>query len=267
MKQNFSFALVGALLISGVAHADIIADGYKPVKLTISVEAEVPAGQALILAHTFRGLDMVESRRVAEVEWHPMGGPMRLMALPVSAVNPKVEELRKDRDSKALQPMIASAKPCHEPFEGVRVIPDKSPADEVRWHYKVTFSGESCTAVLTGMSFYNKKGDRVDGTGVPGVPSNMVAATAPTGSPSPAASAAPSAAPSALPTSTAAATAAPTSDPKGAVNPPPEVQKGACGCELGPGMSNGALVGGLIALSGLTGLINRRRKKQRSPKA
>ncbi|MBK8252356.1 MAG: hypothetical protein IPK82_06770 [Polyangiaceae bacterium] len=259
MRPYLSFAFAGALLISGEAHADIIADGYKPVKLTISVEADVPAGQALILAHTFRGLDMVESRRVAEVEWHPMGGPMRIMALPTSAVNPKVEELRKDRDSKALQPMIASAKPCHEPFDGIRVIPDKSAADEVRWHYKVTFSGENCTAVLTGMSFYNKKGDRVDGTGVPGVPSNMVAATAPTGSPPPATTAAPSV----LPTSTAVATAASTADPKGSPNPPPEVQKGACGCELGAGMSNGALAGGLIALAGLTGLVNLRRKKRR----
>jgi hypothetical protein len=52
-----------AAIVLGVstASADILPPGSKSVRLSIHVDAEIPPGKTLVLAHTFRGADAVSS--------------------------------------------------------------------------------------------------------------------------------------------------------------------------------------------------------------
>src|SRR5262249_36243000 len=148
-----------------------------------------------------------------------------------------VEERRQNLERAPLEKIVAAGKPCHEPFDGFRTVPITAPADEIRWVYQVSFSGDACTATLVRMELYDKDGKPAPATGLHNLPA------VPGGWAAPAASGAPSAAPvgSGAPAagSGAPAAAAPAS-------------KGACGCEVGPGAAaGGAGVGALAVLLGL----------------
>lgn len=235
----FAFAVVTSL--AGAARADILPDGHKSVKLSIRVDAEVPADKKLILAHTFRTIDVIQPGAVAAVEWHPLGGQMVIMSVPASAVTDKVEEQRKSQESEPLKKIEQAGTACHKGFDGVRTVPVSAPADEVRWNYKVTFSGDSCTATLASMEFFDKSGKAVPGTDVPNVPASAVPA-------------APSSNASASPASSTSAA-------------PGDAKKGGGGCAIARGVpaGEGDLGGapaGLLAGLGLFLAARRRRGGQ-----
>ncbi|MEZ4299500.1 MAG: MYXO-CTERM sorting domain-containing protein [Polyangiaceae bacterium] len=238
MKRVSIPALLSLLMFAGAASADILPDGHKGVKLSIKVDAEVPKDRILILAHTFRVLDIVQPGQVQEVEWHPMAGKMTLMTVPVTKIDDKVDERRKKQDNEPLKEIEKSGTACHEGFDGVRTVPESAPADEVRWNYKVTFTDTGCTATLEKMEFFDKAGKPVAGTDVPGVPGAPSAA--PSGSAAPSSSAAP-----------ASSAAAPGAD------------KGGCGCELAPGLPASTGGAGLFAMLGLA-LASLRRRRDRT---
>jgi hypothetical protein len=249
MRRRSAFAFLSVALLAGAARADLLPAGYKSVKLSIRVDAEVPAGKALILAHTFRAIDVIKPGTVAEVEWHPAGGQMVIMSVPADKITDKVEEQRKSLEREPLKAIEASGKACHAGFDGIRTVPLSAPADAVRWNYRVTFSGDDCTATLAKMEFFDKSGKPVEGTDVPNIPSGT-----------PLAAPAPSTAATAAATSTASAS--PSSSKPG------EAAAGACGCEVGPGATSGnrsrAPAGGAGAglLVALGGVVAARRRKR-----
>lgn len=240
MRRGSIFAFVALGLLAGSARADILPDGHKSVKLSIRVDAEVPAGKALILGHTFRVIDVVKPGAVAAVEWHPLAGQMVLMTVPAASITDKVEEHRKNQVSEPLKEIEKAGTPCHKGFDGVRTVPVDSPADEVRWNFKVTFAGDTCTATLTGMEFFDSSGKPVEGKGVPVPPGVSTAASAA----------------SAAPSSSGSAPAA------------PGAAQGGCGCEIGAGapldrtgaLGGGAAGAGLLSALGLF-LSTRRRRR------
>jgi MYXO-CTERM domain-containing protein len=226
MKRVCTGVLAAASLLAGAARADVLAEGQKGVRLSIQVQADVPPGKKLILAHTFRVLDVLQPDAPARVEWHPFGGAMQIMSVPAASIDAKVEEQRQNQERGALEKIVAAGQPCHEPFKGYRSVPLEALADEIRWVYRVAFSGEICTATLLRMELYDKEGKAVDATGLRDLP--------------------------AVPIGTHAA---PASD---AAAPP--ATKGVCGCEVGPGAAAGsAWAGTWAALLGLALAARRRR--------
>lgn len=153
--------VLAALLIGTTARADMLPDGYKGVKLSIEVEATVPAGKRLVLANTFEGADVLTPGAPAQVGWHPLGGAMQLELVDASKLT-KLEEARENLDREAIKPMLAGAVKCGEPFQGVRTIPESSPASEVRWRYKVEVDGARCDATLVRTEYLDEAGKVVD---------------------------------------------------------------------------------------------------------
>jgi MYXO-CTERM domain-containing protein len=154
-------ALATLLFVPFVARADMLPEGYKGVKLSIHVDATVPAGKALILDHTFRGADVIVPGTTQQVEWHPLGGPMQLRLIPADKTK-TIETARTNLDRDAVRPIADAGAVCHEPFQGVRTIPDTSPAEEVRWTYRVTVDGDKCTAELVHQQYLSKTGEVVE---------------------------------------------------------------------------------------------------------
>lgn len=217
-KALQAIPLVVAMFAGGDAYADGIPEGYKHVKSTIRVEADLPAGQTLILGKTFQGIDMIKPGERAFVEWHPLGGKLQIRAVPSSAVMANVEELRTKLERKDLLELFKKGKPCSEKFDGFRTVPRSAPADVIQWNYKVTFAGDTCKATLVSMEFFDKDGKSVSGMdiadlplGVPGVPSNS---------------------PRSPPMDMEEAWGITDTDA-----PPPKA-KGACGCEVGVGAAD-----------------------------
>lgn len=261
MRRTSAFAFLTVALFAGAARGDLLPDGYRPVELSIHVEADVPAGQALILAHTFRAIDVIRPGAVARVEWHPSAGRMVLMSVPASSLTGKVEEQRQSLDRKPLQEIEKSGKPCHAGFDGIRTVPVSAPAEEVRWNYKVTFTAEGCTATLTSMAFFDSSGKPVEGTDVPNIPSGT-----PLAAPPPATAAAPgTGSPSTSAPGTGpvpSTTGIPVVPSSGAGSPPgAAVPGGACGCEIGPGVARGGA--GTVLLGALGLLFAARRRANR----
>ncbi len=261
MRRSSVFAFLTVALFAGAARGDLLPDGYRPVKLSIHVEADVPAGQALILAHTFRAIDVIRPGAVAPVEWHPSGGRMVITSVPASSLTGKVEEQRQSLDRKPLQEIEKSGKPCHAGFDGIRTVPVSAPAEEVRWNYKVTFTAEGCTATLTSMAFFDSSGKPVDGTDVPNIPSGT-----PIAAPPPSTAVAPG---TVSPSTSAPGTVSPSTSgmpgvPSSAAGSPPgaEVPGGACGCEIGPGVARGGVGTALLGALGLL-FVARRRANRR----
>lgn len=216
------FALV--TLSNNVAHADLVADDEKFVRLSIRVDGEVPAGQTVVLGHTFRGMDVIKPGTAAFVEWHPSAGLMQLAVVPSSAVGANIEQLRQDLKRKEVDEIFQQAKPCHDGFDAFRTIPRSAATDVIQWNYRVTFSGEKCTASLVSMQFFDKSGKEVEPRDVPRLPRGVLVGPPGSASPLP-----PSPAESAK---SAAPAATPTSTPE-----PAQPPKGSCGCRIGPGAS------------------------------
>jgi MYXO-CTERM domain-containing protein len=230
-------ALASLMLVPLAARADMLPDGQKGVKLSIHVDATVPAGKALILDHTFRGADVIAAGTTQKVEWHPMGGPMQLRLIAADKTK-DIEAAREALDRDKIRPIADAGVVCHEPFQGVRTIPDASPAEEVRWTYRVTVAGDKCTAELVHQQYLKGDGTVVD---APTDPSAIPPPTPPS-SPTP-------------PAPTKAADApAPAKTPEPAAPAAPAPKAAGCGCDVEDGSP------GLVGLAALALVLVRRRR-------
>lgn len=158
MQLRASIVAIGWLWAT-TASADLLGPGEKGVKLSIQVDGTVPAGKALILVNTFRGADLITPNTVSKVEWHPMGGEMQLRLL-ASAEADKIPALREKLDRDGIKPISDKGKACGAAFRGVRTISDTNPAEEVRWTFTATITGDDCKAELV-------RTDYLDGAGKP----------------------------------------------------------------------------------------------------
>lgn len=219
--------LLGLTTTAGMARADVLPDGEKGVRLSIAVEAAVPEGKALILANTFRGADVLKPGEVAKVEWHPLGGEMQIKLIDAADV-PAILTAREALDRDTIRPMAERGKACAPPFPGVRTVPETEPYDEIRWHYRVAFSGSGCTAELLRTEQLAAAKDPDEPPPPPAEP--LPEAPEPPAAPPPAAAATPPAA-------------------------PPAKASGGCGCSTGE--NPGA---GLLGLA-LLGLVGGRRRR------
>lgn len=226
-------ALATLVFVPFAARADILPPGEKGVKLSIHVDATVPAGKALILDRTFRGADVITPGADQKVEWHPLGGPMQLRLIPADKTK-DIEAAREALDRDKVRPIADAGVVCHDPFQGVRTIPDASPADEVRWTYRVTFDGDKCTAELVHQQYLKSDGTVVD---APTDPSAIPPPTPPT-SPAPTKAADP-------PANAPVPPAAPAT---------PAPKAAGCGCDTGDGAP------GLAGLAALALVLGRRRR-------
>ncbi|MCY1054773.1 hypothetical protein [Nannocystis sp. SCPEA4] len=231
-------AALAVLLVPLAARADILPEGHKGVKLSLHVDAEVPAGKALVLANTFEGGTLIVPGTDQPISWHPFGGEMQLRLIAAADAEAiKTAAANLDRDKS--KPLIAAGVECAPPFAGVRTIVDTSPAVEVRWTYRASFTGSKCSAELVKQEYLDATGKAVPAPPPPGEPK-------PTNAPlADSANAPPTPAPA--PSEPAPVKAAEAPPAKAAA---PE---SASGCDLG-----GSAAGGLAGLA-LLGLRRRRR--------
>lgn len=166
MKLRAGIMVIG-LLWSTTASADMLGPGEKGVKLSIQVDATVPAGKTLILANTFRGADIITPGAVTPVEWHPLGGDLQIKLLATAEAD-KLPPLRERRDD--VKPITDKATACGAAFPGVRTISDTSPASEVRWTFRATVNGDACTAELVRMDYLDPAGTAVAAPGNTNIP-------------------------------------------------------------------------------------------------
>ena len=143
LRSLIALPLLAAVLAPADARADIIPEGYKSVKMSMKIDASVPADKSLVLGHTFRGADVVETGAVMPIEWHPLGGPIQLRLVDAAAAG-KLAPLREAMDRDAINAIVDAATACSEAIDGVRTIPDSSAAVEVRWTLTVAIEGTSC---------------------------------------------------------------------------------------------------------------------------
>lgn len=153
------FACAGVLATATAARADELGPGEKGVALSIRVDAEVPAGKALILANTFRGADKVWPGQVTAVDWHPMAGDMQLYLVDAAEADRVGVGVGEREQSVAV---VAAGKPCGGAFPGIRTIPHASPASEVRWTLRATITGDACSARLVGLEYLDASGKPID---------------------------------------------------------------------------------------------------------
>ncbi len=226
-----------AFLFSTTASADLIPDGFRSVKLSIQVDAEVPKGRVLVLANTFRGANVLPVGKVEKVSWHPMAGEMRVVSLAESDAQELTKAAGPRIEPAILKQILAKGKACSDPFPGVRTVPKTNPAHEVRWRFRISFKGDSCQADEFATQYLSKDGQIV-GSGS----DNTEKPTKPT-APKPVVASKQPATPPAAPTT------APTPQPK----------KSGCGsCQVGA-PSPAPL--SALAMVGLTGFALRRRKR------
>jgi hypothetical protein len=130
------------------ALADLIPDGYDPVKLSLLVTGQIPPGTALLVANTMSGAEPLTLDTATRVRWHPLNGPLSIAlidATKLAAV--KAAKSIDDRNSNLA--VARSGVSCTTPFDGVRTLPSSSPAREVRFVFAVRASDGSCTATQT----------------------------------------------------------------------------------------------------------------------
>jgi len=168
MKLRAGIMVIG-LLGSTTARADLLGPGEKGVKLSIQVDATVPAGKTLILANTFRGADLIKPGTVTPVEWHPMGGDLQIKLLATAEAD-KIPPLREKLEREGVKPIADKATACGAAFPGVRTISDTSPASEVRWTFRATVNGDACTAELVRMDYLDPAGKVVAAPGNTNIP-------------------------------------------------------------------------------------------------
>ncbi|MFO0590196.1 MAG: hypothetical protein U0441_21820 [Polyangiaceae bacterium] len=156
-------AVLAALSAARTASADLLAEGEKGVKQSILVQGELPAGKAVILAHTFHGLDVVKLGEVQPVSWHPAGGDMALVVIDDSDL-PRIEAMQKggsESDRQGLEKIAASGAQCPEVISGFRTTSEKEPWDEIRRTYKIAFEGGKCIVKLGRAEYFDKAGNAV----------------------------------------------------------------------------------------------------------
>lgn len=168
MKLRAALMMLVCLGATAV-RADMLGPGEKGVKLSIQVDATVPAGKTLILANTFRGADVLAANAVTPIEWHPLGGDLQIK-LVATAEADRLAPLRDNLDRDAIKPIAAKALACGAPFPGVRTISDRSPADEVRWTYRATITGATCSAELVKTEYLDAAGKPVTAPGNTDIP-------------------------------------------------------------------------------------------------
>jgi len=233
MRAPIVLAIASHVLFTvGAAHADLVPNGQKSVKLSIRVDGELPADKALVLARTFRGADVLSTGKVLPVEWHPMGGAMGLVMLDAASAA-KIEEARKTMNRDAIKKITDAGVPCSAPIEGVRTVPDTSPTAEVRWTLAVQVTGASCVGKLVRTEFLSKDATVVE--------TKEASSAQPATPPSP--SAAPPS-PSAAPSSTA-----------------PKSGGGGCAFGCAVGAPSGATGGAFALFLGALAFARRRRAR------
>jgi len=168
MHLRTSIVAIGWLWAT-TASADMLGPGEKGVKLSIQVDGAVPAGKTLILVNTFRGADLITPNTVSKVEWHPMGGEMQLRLL-ASAEADKITPLRDNLDRDGVKPIADKGKACGAAFPGVRTISDENPAEEVRWTFTATITGDDCKAELVRTEYLDGAGKLVAAPGNTDIP-------------------------------------------------------------------------------------------------
>ena len=182
-----SIALFASLSASRTASADMLAEGEKGVKQSILVQGDLPAGKALILAHTFNGLDVVKLGEVLPVSWHPLSGNMALVVIDDSDL-PRIEAMKKggsESDRQGLEKIAASGLPCPGVIDGFRTTSDKEPWDEIRRTYKIGVDAGQCAVKLARAEYFDKAGNAVkplvDPLAPQGAPSASATATGTSG--------------------------------------------------------------------------------------
>jgi len=231
-------AALAVLFVPLVARADMLPDGHKGIKLSLRVDAEVPAGKALVLANTFEGGTLVVPGTDQKISWHPLGGEMQLR-LVGAGEGEAIKAAGADLDRDKSKPLLAAGIVCAPPFAGVRTIVDTSPAVEVRWTYRASITDKDCKAELVKQEYLDATGKAVPAPPPPGEPKPMGAPLADPPKTDPAPAPAPAEPP-----------------PVKAVEPAPTKAAepaSAGGCDLG-----GSAAGGLAGLA-LLGLRRRRR--------
>lgn len=227
-----SLVLLAVLLAPLTARADVLPDGHRAVKLTLKVDADVPAGKALVLANTFEGATVVTPGAVQDIQWHPLHGDMQLRLVSADSTEAiKAAAANLDRDK--IKPLVDAGAACGAAFAGERTIEDSSPAVEVRWNFRATITGDTCGAELVKREFLDAGGKAVAAPGAPAQPG-------------------PTSAPLADPPKPAPATPTP-AEPAAAPNKAAE--KSSSMCQIGGDSAPGALLG----LGLLLGLRRRRR--------
>src|SRR5690606_3436391 len=167
--------VLAAMLTPTASRADILPDGHKGLELSLHVDAEVPAGKALVLANTFEGGVVVAPGSDQSISWHPMGGPMQLRlidAAQADAITAAAADLDRDRS----RPILDAAAVCHPPFPGVRTIVDSSPAVQLRWTFRAAITGDTCSAELVKEEYLDEAGKAVPAPSASGEPSGPVPA-------------------------------------------------------------------------------------------
>jgi hypothetical protein len=162
MIRKWWFVALGWTLIGGVARADELGSGEKSVRLKVRVDAEVPSGRALLLAYTFDGAVRVMPGQDSGFGWHPMsGGDMQLVSVAEADLK-DLEELRAGLQRERIADIVDAGMRCGGGFKGIRTLPAASPADSLRWTFRVDFTGIACAARLVGIEYLDGSGNVVD---------------------------------------------------------------------------------------------------------
>jgi hypothetical protein len=147
-----AFVGVAVVLLPAVARADIMPYGAKSLTMTAIFEGKVPRGKAVVVSNTWDGVTpLVPGVVSGRLAWHPFDGRMRLRLV-------DAEEVREPTKRGGRKPRGVV---CGEPFDGYRLAPETSPADEVRFVFKVVVKGEECEGTLVRTDFLDRKGERV----------------------------------------------------------------------------------------------------------
>lgn len=158
--------LAAVCLAPTLAHADMMPPGQKSLELAIRVDAQVPAGKALVLTGTFRGADVIKPGEDQTIEWHPMAGDMQLRLVAADKVD-AIVAARDKLERDAARRLADAGVVCSQPIAGVRTIPEDSPAARLRWTLSATIDarGSTCSSTLVRTEYLSDKGEVVPAPG------------------------------------------------------------------------------------------------------
>jgi hypothetical protein len=246
MRISTTIVALGVFLGSGAARADMLGEGEKGVKLSIHVDAKVPAGKLVGVANTVSGADSVKPGEDQTIEWHPLRGAMQLRMIAADD-GPKLAQHRDALEFEKALAIVKSAPVCAPPFDGVRTISDTLVADEIRWSFEVSFAGAGCKAKLLRTDYLDKDRKVVDANATLPTAADMpdVLAPAPPAVPLPA--------PPTTPAPVPASASAPASTPATPASPPAS----SSGCNVAGGGAGGLLWMVLVGLGRRGGVRGR----------